>query len=80
MKSFIIFFFLVGIIFMIMGNQKFDSPPPRIEYRYIPKTFEEEQYDQVPILATFGKLFTHSSPFDDSIGYPSIFYNKRENF
>ncbi len=80
MKSFIIFFFLVFIIFVIMGNKKFDCPPPRVEYRYIPKTFEEEQMDKVPILGTYGKLFTHASPWENSLGYPGVFYNKKESF
>jgi hypothetical protein len=71
---------MIGIIFIIMGNQKYSCPPPRIEYRYIPKSFDEEQMERVPILSTYGKLFTKASPWELSIGYPGIFYNKKEEF
>ncbi len=60
--------------------QKNDCPPPRIEYRYIPKSFEQEQYDRVPILATYGDLFTKATPWEQAIGYPSIFFDKSEKF
>ena len=80
MKSLIIFLFLIGIIFIIYGQQNYNCPPPRIEYRYIPRTLEQEELDRTPILATYGKLFTHSDPWDLSIGYPGIFYNKKESF
>lgn len=80
MKSLIVFFFLLGVILIIYGQQSNICPPPRIEYRYIPRTFEQEQLDRVPILATYGDLFTKSSPWTDSIGYPGIFYDKKEAF
>lgn len=80
MKSIVLFFFLVGLMMIIIGNKKFSCLPPRVEYRYIPRSFTAEQYDRVPILATYGKLFTHADPWEESIGYPGIFYNKREEF
>lgn len=80
MKSLIVFFFLVGIIFIVMGQNKFQCSPPRVEYRYIPRTFDQEQIDRVPILATYGHLFTKATPWEESVGYPGIFYNKREQF
>ena len=80
MKSIILFFLLVGVIFIIKGQKENLCPPPRVEYRYIPRTLEQQEYDQVPILATYGKLFTHASPFEESVSYPGIFMNKREKF
>jgi len=82
MKSLIVFFIFMGVIFILIG-QKYNNefcPPPRIEYRYIPRSFEQEQMDRVPILATYGKMFTRASPWEESIGYPGIFYNKKEEF
>ena len=65
---------------IIMGNKKNECAPPKVEYRYIPRDFNMEQYDRLPIMATYGKLFTHNDPWEESIGYPGIFYDKREQF
>ena len=78
MKSIIVFLFLLGIIFIIIGQQKCEVLPPRVEYRYIPQTFNDEQYMRVPISAVYGKLFTNASPWENSIGYPNVFFNKTE--
>ncbi len=80
MKSLILFFLLMGVIFIIKGQKGNDCPPPRVEYRYIPRTLAQQEYDRVPILSLYGKLFTHASPWEQSLGYPSIFYNKKERF
>lgn len=81
MKSLIVFFIFLGAMFILMGSKNESlCLPPKIEYRYIPRTFEEEQLDRVPILATYGKLFTHSDPWETSVGFPGVFYNKKEEF
>jgi hypothetical protein len=80
MKSIIVFFIFLGAMFILMGQNNIEKCLPKIEYRYIPQTFEQEQLDRVPILATYGKLFTHTDPFQESIGYPSVFFNKKESF
>ena len=80
MKSLIVFFILLGIIFIITGENENLCLPNKIEYRYIPRAFEQEQMDRVPILGTFGKLFTHVDEWSLSQGYPGIFYNKKEEF
>lgn len=80
MKALIVFLFLLGIIFIIYGQKNENCPLPLIEYRYIPKSFEDEQYDRTPILSTYGSLFTKASPWEKSIGYPGIFYDKKEVF
>ena len=79
MRSLILFLFFIGVFLIMKGQQMTEGcMPPRIEYRFIPQTFEEQQYQQLPIMATYGKLFTHTSPWEDSIGYPGIFYDKQE--
>ncbi len=80
MKSLILFFLLVGVIFIIKGQKENETCIPKIEYRYIPRTLEQEEYDRTPILATYGQLFTHASPFESSIGYPGIYMDKKERF
>ena len=64
MKSVILLFLFIGIIFMVIGyiktNQK--CPPPIIEYRYYPKTFNQEMKDEVPVSMIFGKMFKNKTP------------------
>jgi len=43
-------------------------PDPSIEYRYVPRTFKEEQKERVPIEDIFNKLFAHPSPWMISRG------------
>tara|TARA_B110000977_G_scaffold173747_1_gene227144 strand:- start:816 stop:1025 length:210 start_codon:yes stop_codon:yes gene_type:complete len=65
MKSVILLFLFIGIIFMIIGyiktNQK--CPPPIIEYRYYPKTFNQEMKDETPVSMIFGKMFSDKTPW-----------------
>ena len=80
MKSIILFFLFIGILLIFNGQSAMNCPPPRIEYRYIPQDFTYQQYNQMPIMATYGKLFTDANPWEQSIGYPNTFFNKREEF
>lgn len=61
MKSIIIVLAMVGIILLSVGYVKsnLQCPPPRIEYRYISKTFDDEQNVNTPILSVSGmnKMF-----------------------
>ena len=47
---------MVGILMVGMGfiQNNMQCPPSRIEYRYVPKTFAEEQQVQTPLLAMTG--------------------------
>ena len=53
MRSIIIILAIIGVVMVAIGfvqnNQQ--CPPPVIQYRYIPKTFTEEQQVQTPLLA-----------------------------
>lgn len=80
MKSIILFFLFIGIIFIVIGVKKNDCEPPKIQYRYIPRDFNDEQMMQTPLLGMYGKLFTANSPWEESVGYPGIFYDKKEKF
>ena len=75
MKSIILLFLIVGIIFISVGyvRDNIKCPPPVVEYRYIPKTFNEQQNEQVPVSSIFGTMFTDASPWQNTSGYQSNF-------
>ena len=61
MRSIILLLMIVGIIMIGVGYVKSNQqcPPPVIEYRYVPKSFNEEQQVHTPIMALSGmsKMF-----------------------
>lgn len=65
MKSIIVLLSFVGIVALVIGyvNQLQTCPPPRVEYRYIPRTFEDEQNDPVRISKLFNNMFEKPSPW-----------------
>ena len=67
MKSIILLLAMVGILMVGMGfiQNNMQCPPSRIEYRYVPKTFAEEQQVQTPLLAMTGvyDMFEKDSPW-----------------
>ena len=71
MRSIIVVLLLISIIFIAVGyiksNQK--CPPPIVEFRYIPKTFKEEQNVTTPILSQFGTLFNEPSAWQKNNGF-----------
>lgn len=73
MKSLVLLLLLIGITFMIMGYVKTNQqcPPPIIKYRYIPRTFKNEQENPTPLFSIFGSMFTNSSPWQQYVGYSS---------
>lgn len=67
MRSIIIFFFCLGIFLIIHSiyEQKFQSLKKniRVEYRFIPKTYLEEQLAQAPETSLFKGMFDKESPW-----------------
>ena len=54
-----------GAVIVLIGyvkSQKY-CPPPKIEYRFVPRTFVEEQQAPVPVTDIFASMFYESSPF-----------------
>ncbi len=37
--------------------------PPKIEYRYIPRTFKEEQENPTPVIDLYADMFAKSTPW-----------------
>ncbi len=82
-KVIVIILFLAGISFVLAGynkitedyqitdnqdisNAKIDEEP-NIVYRYIPRTFEEEHWDPIPVTDIFQTMFSQPSPWVGSI-------------
>ena len=58
-KSISFFLLVIGLIFMTIGYVKNTqtNTKPIIEYRYIPKTFEEEQENPTKVGQIFKNMF-----------------------
>ena len=55
MQSYLLILLIVAVVFMVIGyiNQIKTCPPPVVEYRYIPRTFKEEQENPAKISEIF---------------------------
>lgn len=73
MKSIVLLLLFFGILGITIGyvNQTKSCPPPKIEYRYIPRTFEQSQNDPVKISELFNAMFTEPTPWIQDIGQPT---------
>jgi hypothetical protein len=75
MKSIILVLAIIGIVLVAVGYVKsnLQCPPPRIEYRYIPKSFEDEQNVHTPILSMSGmySMFQDDTPWIQNRSYAS---------
>ena len=70
--SFLLLF--IGIIFITMGYSKQQGDiPPKVEYRYVPRTFEEENASSPPLLSVFGSMFNNRSPLELARGYKNSY-------
>lgn len=67
MKPFILILALAGIIFISIGyiQNNLQCPPPKIEYRYVTKTFNDEQNNRQPLMSISGisDMFDKDSPW-----------------
>lgn len=61
----------IGIILLVIQIVKINANGSenneRIVYRYIPRTFDEEQKDPIPVSEIFETLFSQPSPWVGSI-------------
>lgn len=55
---------LAGIVFITIGYTKmsFKCPPPRVEYRYIPRQIYEEQIYDNNVMKKFQNMFQGQTP------------------
>ena len=70
MKTLILLLALAGIRFVAVGYTKSNlhCPPPVIEYRYVTKSFDDEQNNRQPIMSVGGisSMFNEDSPWISS--------------
>ena len=71
MKSLILILLIIGIIFISVGYIKTNQqcPPPVVEFRYIPKTFDEEQSMTQPLLSMYGRMFKEPTAWQKVNGF-----------
>lgn len=79
MKSLIMLLLMVGIIFVAIGYIKTNQecPPNLVEFRYVPRTFQQEQDLPTPIMSLYGKMFTGTSAWQNTAGFNDQ-YTKKE--
>lgn len=65
LKSISFFLLFAGIVLIVIGYVQSENlqKPPRVEYRYVPRSFEENQSVSTPILSVFGKMFQDRGPW-----------------
>jgi len=65
MKSVITIGLFIGVLLITVGyvNQLQKCPPPTIEYRYIPRTFKEDQDNLPQVSEIFTKMFQEPTPW-----------------
>ena len=59
MRSFILFLFVLGVIFIAIGYTESykNCPLPKIEYRYVPRSFYEEQVSGSNLTQLYSDMF-----------------------
>jgi len=70
-KIIILLILFIGTVLITIDVTKIKSDlsrkVPKVIYRYIPRTFEEEQEDPVPVSDVFSTMFSQPSPWVGSI-------------
>jgi len=71
MRSIVILFLLIGICLVVVGYVQSNQscPPPVVEFKYVPQTFEQEQNLPTPLLSVFGSMFNEDSAWEQTQGY-----------
>jgi hypothetical protein len=75
MKSIILLLAIIGIIIVCSGyiQNNLQCPPPIVQYRYIEKTFQQEQDTQQPLFGSF-KTVTASVDKNVEIAGSAVVY------
>ncbi len=77
----IVLILLIACMFIIIDVTKmyYKCPPNKIEYRYIPRSFNDEQDDPVSIKSIYGIMFDRPSPWVNSFTDTSNLRSNRDN-
>lgn len=78
MKSLVLLLLLVGVIFVAVGYIKTHQqcPPPVVQFRYVPRTFQDEQDAPIPVMSIFNKMFTDVTPWQKQVGYDDNYFHR----
>lgn len=60
---FVLLFIGMACIFLGYIRSRQQCEPPIIEYRYVPRTFEEQQNEPVSVMNIFNNMFLEPSPW-----------------
>ena len=65
MKSLVFLLMLIGFVFITIGVVRSNQhcPPPKIQYRYIPQTFDQQQRKEPHLTSTYKSMFEENSPW-----------------
>lgn len=82
MRSIVLLLFFIGLMFIIVGYQKQLNiiPNPKIEYRYIPRTFYDEQLSSGNVLKQFSSLFENENPWIKDRNLEAVNAKDKSNF
>lgn len=69
MRSLAVLLLFVGIVAITIGYTKSTEscPPPRIEYRYVPRKYIDEQMDSNSASEIMTDMANSTTPYNDSI-------------
>ena len=74
----LIFIFAIFLIVLDIGRSLKSCPKQEVIYKYIPRTFNQEQNDPVFPSTVFKDMFDKSSPWVNSFTGPSIDNNQND--
>ena len=79
MRSLVILFLFIGVVLIAIGyvNSNQSCPPPIVEYKYVPRTFEEEQNLPRPLLSIFGQMFNKDDAWMQTAGYADKYTSRQ---
>jgi hypothetical protein len=82
MKSIVLLLFQLGIIMIVMGYYREYSkcPNPIIEYRFIPRTFYDEQLSTPNLMKQFSSMFEDETVFLKDRNITKPIKGSNENF
>ena len=65
MNNYLLFAFILGFLFIIIElvKESVKNKDTQIIYRYIPRTFNDNFDDPIPVSTVFKKMFTNPSPW-----------------
>ena len=76
LKSISFFLLFSGLVLITIGYVQQESriKAPRVEFRYVPRSFKEQNAEKVPLMSIFGNLFSNRSTWSQNRffmdGYP----------